>query len=286
LRRDPAPSRAAYRMQRLWLTPLFRALMRVGLPAFALAFSVGLYLSDDGRRQGLNAAWAGAWETVEDRPEFTVHLLSIDGASPALSEAIRAKLALPLPLSSFAIDLEATRARVEELDAVAQAEIRLRAGGVLQVEIAERLPVVVWRTDAGLSLLDAEGRRIATIAQRIDRADLPLIAGPGAEDRVPEALAILAAAQPIVPRLRGLVRVGERRWDLVLDRDQRILLPEADPVRALDRVIALDQAEDLLDRNVLAVDLRDARRPVLRLAPAALAALRQARGIDTEASEL
>jgi hypothetical protein len=37
---------------------------------------------------------------------------------------------------------------------------------------------------------------------------------------------------------------------------------------------------------VLAVDLRDARRPVLRLAPAALAALRQARGIDTEASEL
>ncbi|HEX9858962.1 MAG TPA: cell division protein FtsQ, partial [Paracoccaceae bacterium] len=27
-RRDPAPSRAAYRMQRLWLTPVFRAVMR------------------------------------------------------------------------------------------------------------------------------------------------------------------------------------------------------------------------------------------------------------------
>jgi hypothetical protein len=43
---------------------------------------------------------------------------------------------------------------------------------------------------------------------------------------VPEALALVAAARPAVPRLRGLVRMGERRWDLVLDRDQRILLPE------------------------------------------------------------
>lgn len=285
-RRDPAPSRAAYRMQRLWLTPVFRSLMRVGLPAFTLAFSAGLYLSDDGRRQGLNAAWAGAWDKVEDRPEFTVNLLAIDGASPALSEAIRAKLALRLPVSSFEIDMEALRARVEELDAVAMAEIRLRTGGVLQVEIDEHLPAVVWRTEAGLSLLDAAGRRIATIAARTDRADLPLIAGPGADRAVAEAMAILAAAQPIAPRLRGLVRVGERRWDLVLDRDQRILLPEDGPVRALDRVIALDQAEDLLARDVLAVDLRDSDRPVLRLAPAALAALRRAQGIETEASEL
>jgi cell division protein FtsQ len=273
-------------MQRLWLTPVFRALMRVGLPAFTLAFSAGLYLSDDGRRQGLNAAWAGAWETVEERPEFTVNLLAIDGASPALSEAIRTKLALRLPVSSFEIDIEALRARIEELDAVATAEIRLRAGGVLQVEIGERLPAVVWRTEAGLSLLDAEGRRIATIVARTDRADLPLIAGPGADRAVAEAMAILAAAQPIAARLRGLVRVGERRWDLVLDRDQRILLPEDGPVRALDRVIALDQAEDLLARDVLAVDLRNRDRPVLRLAPAALAALRRAQGIETEASEL
>jgi cell division protein FtsQ len=32
LRRDPAPSRLTYRVQRLWLTPLFRALLRSGCP--------------------------------------------------------------------------------------------------------------------------------------------------------------------------------------------------------------------------------------------------------------
>jgi cell division protein FtsQ len=81
--------------------------------------------------------------------------------------------------------------------------------------------------------------------------------------------------------------MGDRRWDVVLDRDQRILLPELDAVRSLERVIALDKAEQLLNRDVLAVDLRNADRPVLRLAPAALVKLREAQGlIETGASDL
>lgn len=285
--RDPAPSRAAYRLQRLWLTPIFRALLRVGLPTFVLVFGLGLYLSDTGRRAELLAAWAGTWDKVEKRPEFMVNLMAIDGASPELSEAVRAKLNLKFPLSSFEIDLEAVKARIEELDAVRQADLRVRVGGVLQVTIEERVPALIWRTPVELSLLDAEGMRVARIFARADRPDLPIIAGEGANTAVPEALELIAAAEPLSERLRGLVRMGERRWDVVLDRDQRILLPEQDPVRALERVIALDKAEQLLNRDVLAVDLRSSARPVLRLAPAALVKLREAQGlIETGASDL
>lgn len=286
LRHDPAPSRAAYRMHRLWLTPLFRSLMRIGLPAFVITFGIGLYLSDDARRVEIAKAWKGAWEAVEDRPEFLVNLMAIDGASPALAEAIRSKLALQFPLSSFEIDMAATAAKIEELDAVASADLRVRSGNVLQVTIAERLPVVIWRTQSELSLLDIEGRRVARVFVRTDRPDLPLIAGQGADKAVPEALALLAAAGPITPRLRGMVRVGERRWDMVLDRDQRILLPEGDAVQALERVIALDKAESLLARDVIAVDLRNENRPVLRLAPNAMNVLRAAQGMETGASSL
>jgi cell division protein FtsQ len=285
--RDPAPSRAAYRLQRLWLTPIFRALLRVGLPTFVVVFGIGLYLSDTSRRAELSAAWAGTWDKVEKRPEFMVNLMAIDGASPELSEAVRAKLDLKFPLSSFEIDLAAVKARIEELDAVRQADLRVRVGGVLQVTIEERVPVLIWRTPVELSLLDAEGMRVARIFGRADRPDLPIIAGEGADEAVPEALELIAAAGPLATRLRGLVRMGERRWDVVLDRDQRILLPEQNAVRALERVIALDKAEQLLNRDVLAVDLRNAARPVLRLAPPALVKLREAQGlIETGASDL
>ena len=147
-------------------------------------------------------------------------------------------------------------------------ELFVRKGGILQVTITERVPAILWRNGAALEMLDATGNRVATLLDRSARPDLPVIAGEGADEHVPEALTLIRTARPILGRLRGLVWMGERRWDLVLDRDQRIMLPEIDPVPALQRVIALDQAEDLLGRDLVAVDMRNEARPTLRLKPA------------------
>ncbi|MEO6300194.1 MAG: cell division protein FtsQ/DivIB, partial [Paracoccaceae bacterium] len=213
------------------------------------------------------------------RPEFLVGLLSIDGASPELADAVRAKLALHLPQSSFDLDLDAVQLKAEQLDAVASAQVKVRTGGVLQVTITERVPAWVWRTDTGLILVDATGHRVAGLAERADRADLPLIAGDGADAAVLEATQIMAAAGPLMPRYRGLVRISDRRWNLVLDRDQTILLPAENPIEALEGLLALNQAEDILARDLTSIDLRNDQRPVLRLAPFALEELRRAQGI-------
>ncbi|MDN5788635.1 cell division protein FtsQ/DivIB [Pseudorhodobacter sp.] len=285
-RRDPAPSRAAYRMQRLWLTPFVRTALRVGLPAFVLTLGLGIYLADAGRRASISSIYTDLREKVKNRPEFMVNILAIDGASPELSEAVRSNLALPLPQSSLDIDLEAARARVTTLRAVADVDIRVQSGGILQVAVREREPAYVWRDHDGLWLIDGTGVKIAEITERSDRADLPLLAGEGADRAIAEAEQILLAAGPLLPRLRGLERLGERRWDIVLDRDQRILLPVDQPVLALERLIALDQAQDVLARDVAAVDLRLQNRPSLRLAPYALAEMRRARGIIPAESDL
>ena len=65
--------------------------------------------------------------------------------------------------------------------------------------------------------------------------------------------------------------MGERRWDLVLDRDQRILLPDHGALGALERVMALDATQQLLARDVRVVDMRNPSRPILRLSAEALA---------------
>ena len=279
LRRDPAPSRWAYRMHRLWLTPLFRVTMRVGMPAFFIILVLGIYLSDAQRRENFANLATMARDKVTERPMFMVNLLSIDGASPELADAVRQKLDLQLPQSSLALDLDAIRVKAENLDAVASAVVWLGAGNVLQVSITERQPAWVWRTGQGLMLLDADGHRIAGLATRADRADLPLVAGEGADKAMAEATAILHAAGPFAARIRGLVRISDRRWDLVLDRDQRILLPADGPVAAVEGLLALDKAENILARDLVAIDLRNPQRPVLRLAQTALDALRQSQGL-------
>ncbi|KAB6714432.1 MULTISPECIES: cell division protein FtsQ/DivIB [Roseobacteraceae] len=278
--RDPAPSRAAYRFNRLWLTPSFRFFMRRIAPVLAIAGCVGLWFADADNRMAFNDTVAEVKRDIQNRPEFMVKLMAIDGASGELSEDIREITSLDFPLSSFDLDLPGMLEQIESLDAVAEAGLRVRAGGILQIDITERTPAVVWRGPHGLEMLDVDGHRVAALEHRVDRPDLPLIAGVGAERDVAEALAILNAAKPIMPRLRGLVRVGERRWNVVLDRDQVIMLPEENPLGAMAQVMALDQAKDLLGRDVKAVDMRRPNRPTLQLTEAAQDEMRRLQSVE------
>lgn len=283
-RSDPAPSRWSYRMQRILLTPTYRFAVRVGVPFLLSAGLTYGYFASDARREavvGQIVEWRRAFET---RPQFMVNLMAVDGASPAVEEDIREVAQVDFPVSSFDLDLAGLQATIADIPAVASASLRVRTGGVLDVIVTERRPVALWRTGTGLALVDREGIVVGGLSSRTDRPDLPLLVGKGAEQVVPEAMEILAAARPIAGRVRGLVRVGERRWDLVLDRDQRIMLPDAAPVVALERVIALDQAQEVLERDVAAVDMRLAARPTVRMNAGAVQAWWRIKDYVTETS--
>lgn len=273
--RDPAPSRLSFRLQRLWLTPAVRALTRIGVPVFIVVLGLGIWLGDQGRRADLIAQYQDLKDKIEHRPEFMVSLLKIDGAGPEVSRAIRTMLPAQLPASSFDLNLDAYRDTIRKLDAVADVTLVIRPGGVLEADVTQRVPAILWRKPQGIEMLDVTGHRVATLLTREARPGLPLIVGQGADKAVPEALRLIADAGPILPRLRGLERVGERRWDLVLDHDQRIMLPEADPQAALDRILALNTAEDLLARDFTVIDFRNQDRPTIRLSEHALDAFRQ-----------
>ena len=88
----------------------------------------------------------------------------------------------------------------------------------------------------GAGLIGLAGSLVPGLASRADRPDLPVIVGEGADEAAAEALELVDAAGPMMKRLRGLVRMGDRRWDMVLDRNQRLLLPEDRPVQALERL--------------------------------------------------
>ncbi|MFO7757036.1 MAG: cell division protein FtsQ/DivIB [Roseovarius sp.] len=262
---DPAPSRLNYRIQRLMLTPTCRWFLRIGLPVLVVTGGIAGYLADEARRTAIVDQVADIRRQIETRPEFMVERMAIDGASDGVEDRIRAVIPHDLPASSFDLDLPAIRARVKEIPAVAQAAVRVRQGGILAVDVTERVPATLWRMRGGIRVLDREGVSIARIDNRAARPELPVMTGAGADDHVTEALDILEAAQPLKMDIRGLVRMGERRWDVVLRDGKRIMLPEAGPVRALERVIVLNAAHEMLDRDLVAVDMRIGARPTVRL---------------------
>lgn len=277
---DPAPSRAKYKMQRLWLTPMFRAMVRTGLPVITL-MGVGLYLlSDEEVRLKFSTSLADAREQFQARPEFKIEYLKVAGGSDETAELIRNKLGLKLPITSFDLDLESMKERIEDLDAVKTASIFVQSDNLLKVEVTERLPVLIWRKGDELELLDRTGTRAGVLKTRQDRADLPLIAGEAAEEALGEAIALYDRAEPIWERIRGLNRLGLRRWDVILDRGQIIQLPEDDALAALDRILALNSTQKILERDLRVIDMRDAQRTIIRLSQGGTAIIRASGKVD------
>lgn len=276
--RDPAPSKWGYRWQRWMLTPGVRTGIRLGTPLLVVFAVAGGWAANADNRAMAVAKYEELKAEIQNRPQFMVTELEVAGADEELADKVMELLPVDFPVSSFDLDLEGMRSRVAALEEVRDVVVRVGDGGALEVVLTPRMPVALWRRPDGLKLIDGDGNFAGAAVQRADRRDLPLIAGSGAQDHIDEALALFRSANAISPRVRGLVRIGERRWDMVLDRDQRIMLPEDQPVAALDRVMALEREQELLKRDVAVVDMRNPKRPTVRMKQDAVAATRNASG--------
>lgn len=276
---DPAPSRLRYRFERLWLKPSARTAARLWIPLAIAAGVVWATTSNPAVQGAAQQGWSSLRASVAARPELQVSRLEFPGASLSLREQVMAMVPLDLPLSALDIDVVKIKEAVETLDAVKTVEVKILPDGVLEIHAVERQPVIVWRDGNTLRLIDENGHRVAELARRSARGDLPLVVGQGADVAVTEALKLTQTAAPIHSRLRGFVRVGERRWDVVLDRGQTIMLPETGAITALRRVLELHNTEDLLSRDVTVIDMRNPDRPVLRLTDTAIQELRRLRAV-------
>ena len=74
-------------------------------------------------------------------------------------------------------------------------------------------------------------------------------------------------------RVTTVVRVGERRWDLIFDNGIRVKLPDnSDPKykssTAWERFVRLEKKHRLLAREVSVIDMRIADRLIMRVTPA------------------
>lgn len=269
-RGDPAGTTLRYRLRRLWRRRSVRRAVQVQIPAMAVALAAVILGADPAVHAAVSSQVHALRETLTTRPEFAVTRIEITGASPDVEAEMRAALIDVPGASSLALDAAALRRRMERLGWIARAVVSLEAPATLRIAVTERTPAAVWRIDGEPWLIDAGGARIAALFRRGEFAGLPLVVGEGADGAVEEALALVAALGPLKPRLRGLVRVGQRRWDVVLDHGQRVMLPMDDPVGALIDAVAWNGRDAVLDRDIAALDLRLAHRPTLRLTDRAL----------------
>ena len=262
---DPAPSRVAYRIMRLLLIPRLRLIFTLGFPSLLIfCATLGLFIN------------INVWENISaikkdlklafvERPEFMIKVASIDGSSDELANEIREILPLDFPVSYFDLDIKYLHKVVNEIPAVASAAIKISAGGVLQINVAEKTPAFIWRKDNVMSVIDETGSFIRIANSRVDYPKLPLVVGEAADLAVSEISSLMQANEYFKDHVRAFIRVGERRWDLILENNVRIMLPQREFLAAFDRLMLMNEAGQLLSGRLSNIDMRLVVRPTVRV---------------------
>lgn len=136
---------------------------------------------------------AGAGWGVTASSAFAVHDVVIAGAALTPEATVTTALALPDPApNAFTLGTDALAARIRALPAVASVDVRVLLPGTLRVRIAEREPILAWRTAGRLLLVDRDGLVLAdaaaasaTSAAVAAATDLPTIDDRRAEREPP-----------------------------------------------------------------------------------------------------
>lgn len=197
---------------------------------------------------------------------FIVRHMELHGNQRVDAAAVRRvvfgqpSLAMPL------VDLDVVRGQLLAFPWIKEARVSRRLPDTMVVELVERTPVAVWQHNRRLSLIDADGVRLAPV--RLDAMpNLPLVIGAGAERRVAALGQLLGGVPRIQPLLAGATWIGDRRWDLRFHTGETLSLPEGDDParRALRRFSEMDERRQLLGGTFVRFDMRIEDRMIVRL---------------------
>ncbi|MGY5775499.1 cell division protein FtsQ/DivIB [Rhizobium sp. LEGMi135b] len=251
---------------------------RISIPAhtgtvstLVLLAVTGLYgMSVGGHTQAVAEATTSA-------AGFAIEDVKVSGNDETSEIEILQLLGLDGTTSLVALNADAARQKIANLPWVQNVEVRKIYPRTVEVKLKERKAYAIWQHGSELSLIQKDGSVIAPLRDN-KFAKLPLFVGRDAETAAASIDDQFAKWPDVRGHVKAFVRVAGRRWDLYLDNGVIIKLPEDNIDGALARLTKLDKDENLLERDIAAIDLRIDDRTAIELTPDA--AVRRQAAVD------
>ncbi|HVZ08902.1 cell division protein FtsQ/DivIB [Rhodopila sp.] len=260
----PSPWRLMLRRQRALVKPA-AGLVLLGVVGFVLVMIARAAMP--GPSSGSLSSFREQLGRLSAASGMRVQDIRIEGRENTPEPLLRAAIGIAKGDPMLGFSLEQTRARIETLSWVEHATVERRLPDTVVIFLEERRPYAVWQHQGKYVLVDRDGQVVADqdVAQF---RNLPLIVGAGAPAAAKTLLTALTDRPALQTKVVAAVRVGERRWNLRMTNGMDVMLPEGHEAAALDRLTQLQQDMDVLDRPLLAIDMRLPDRLVFRPRPA------------------
>lgn len=242
---------------------------RVNIPAHtgtisAIAFfaATGLYgMSLGGHTQTVAQATTSA-------AGFAIEDVKVSGNAQTSEIDILQLLGLDGTTSLVAMDVNTARRRLADLPWVEDVDVRKIYPRTIEIRLKERDAFGIWQHGSELSLIEKNGSVIAPLRDN-KFAALPLFVGRDAETGAASFMEQLDAWPEIRSKVKAYVRISGRRWDLHLNNGIIIKLPEVNVAKALHLLSRLDAEQQVMSRDIAAIDLRLSDRTTIQLTQAA-----------------
>lgn len=215
----------------------------------------GLYLSPIGQES--ISLCQKAWYSIAERAHWQLNQVIVEGHKRTDKKAIIDALGFQQGQNMDAISLNEVRQNLLNLPWIKQATIERHLPDTLIIRITEKTPIALWQNNQNYRPLDESGKPVED--DKLLPADLILVVGSDAPENTLALLTALEQVPSINALVRSAVRIEKRRWNLhLLDAEAglEIMLPETEFNKALKRLEYQNEKENLLNKNLQAIDMR------------------------------
>lgn len=166
----------------------------------------------------------------------------------------------------FSFDPDAAHDMILKLSWVKSVEIERRLPHTIYVGLTERVPMALWQRKKRLSLIDSEG--VVLTDHKLGKfKDLIILTGADVPEEAPVFLQLLKSEPELFKRVEAATLISGRRWDLKLKSGALVKLPEEETALALRRLTTIHERENLLDKDIKVIDVREPTRVTVRTKP-------------------
>ncbi|MDO9414559.1 cell division protein FtsQ/DivIB [Pararhizobium sp.] len=209
-------------------------------------------------------------QTTTTAAGFAIEDVKVSGNVETSEIDILQQLGLDGTTSLVALDVAAARKALAELPWVQDVAVRKIYPGTIEVQLTERKAFAIWQHGTEVSLIEKNGSVIAPLVDN-KFSNLPLFVGRDAETAAADFDGQFSTWPEIKERVKAYIRVAGRRWDLRLDNGVVVKLPEYNVARAMQTLSVMQLEQNILERDIAAVDLRLADRTSVQLTQEAVA---------------
>lgn len=230
---------------------IFRTFI-VGVPLFLISYLVFIIV------QNADAIAAKTKDAVQEfslTTGMTVENIVVQGRHMTDEKSLIETLNIPKETSIFLINLdEISEIIYTQVPWVVEARVERHFPNSLYIILKEITPVARWQTNNRFFVISEE--KTVAVPNFIGFEHLPLMSGTGADTEAVALMRLIRAEPLISEKLIGAERIGNRRWNLILKDNVKIMLPDTDIGLALSRLSKMQQEKSVLDKNISHIDMR------------------------------